>query len=123
MGVSGIGAVVARTPGGREVASSSLVSQTRVVVLCCVVLCWRARSSNRAWYPRPKCDIIGLCQGVAQLVARSVRDAEVVSSNLITLTIFCVCGIIMSGQTGASRAVRKGLRGCLFLYYKNSFVV
>ena len=26
--ISGIGAVVARTPGGREVASSSLVSQT-----------------------------------------------------------------------------------------------
>ena len=26
-------------------------------------------------------------QGVAQLVARSVRDAEVVSSSLITLTI------------------------------------
>ena len=33
-------------------------------------------------------DKIGIHQGVAQLVARSVRDAEVVSSSLITLTIF-----------------------------------
>ena len=54
--------MVARTPGGREVASSSLVSQTR---LCYNIL---------------------RCQGVAQLVARSVRDAEVVSSSLITQT-------------------------------------
>ena len=30
------------------------------------------------------------CQGVAQLVARSVRDAEAVGSSPITLTIFVV---------------------------------
>ena len=34
------------------------------------------------------------CQGVAQLVARSVRDAEVVGSSPITLTIFVVLNII-----------------------------
>ena len=52
--------MVARTPGGREAASSILVPPTSVCV----------------------------CQGVAQLVARSVRDAEVVGSSPITLTIF-----------------------------------
>ena len=31
---------------------------------------------------------IGIRQGVAQLVARSVRDAEAGSSSLLTLTIF-----------------------------------
>ena len=34
-------------------------------------------------------------QGVAQLVARSVRDAEVVGSSPITLTIFLLIGIIV----------------------------
>ena len=63
--------LVARTHGVREVGSSSLLSQTRI----------------------PK-----YFQGVAQLVARSVRDAEVVGSSPITLTIFLtkilICAII-----------------------------
>ena len=49
--------LVARTHGVREVRSSNLLSQTN--------------------HP---------CQGVAQLVARSVRDAEVAGSSPVTLT-------------------------------------
>ena len=51
---------VARTYGVREVRSSNLLAPTKIVVFL----------------------------GVAQLVARSVRDAEVVGSSPITQTIF-----------------------------------
>ena len=73
MEVQGLAQLVARTPGGREVASSSLVSLTR-----------------------------NLCQGVAQLVARSVRDAEVVGSSPITLTIFVIQRWGGRGERGRS---------------------
>ena len=65
----------------------------------------RLLGSRGRWFKSSHPDHF-LYQGVAQLVARSVRDAEVVSSSLITLTIYLRltqsnsalrCGYVKSG--------------------------
>ncbi len=64
----------------------------------------RLLGSRGRWFKSSHPDHF-LYQGVAQLVARSVRDAEVVSSSLITLTIYL--GLAQPGSALRCGCVRS----------------